>query len=190
MYDAVADDDCYPGTTVLRNLLNLRDQDALDQYELEVSTIRANSPLPSGRLGVRHYLAIHRHLFQDVYPWAGRIRTARISKGGSTFCYPEHIQGSLEQLFRGLRTDRFLVGTSQSAFAAKAAAFLAELNAIHPFREGNGRTQLSFLSVMAIRASHPLDLERIDPQAMLAAMIESFNGSPKTLEVNIASLLR
>lgn len=190
MYDAVADAYCHPGTTVLRNLLNLRDQDALDQYELEASAIRASSPLPAGRLGVRHYLAIHRHLFQDVYPWAGRIRTMRISKGGSTFCYPEHIRSSLERLFRGLRADRFHEATSAPVFATRAADFLAELNAIHPFREGNGRTQLSFLSVMAARAGHSLDLERLDPEAMLAAMIQSFGSAPTALEANIASLLR
>lgn len=61
-------------------------------------------------------------------------------------------------------------------FAQNAAHFLAEPNAIHPFREGNGRTQLTFLALLADRAGHPLDLDKLDPDVMLDAMVRSFNG--------------
>ena len=91
MYADVPDPYCYPGTTILINRLGFRDQAKLDAFEAEVTAERATQALPTGRLGYGHYRAIHRHLFQDVYAWAGKIRTVRISKEGSTFCYPEHI---------------------------------------------------------------------------------------------------
>lgn len=85
MYDAVADDYCYPGTTVLKNKLDLTDADELDAFEAEVSDARADEELPAGDLDFAHFKAVHGHLFQDVYDWAGKIRTVRMSKGGNPF---------------------------------------------------------------------------------------------------------
>lgn len=72
MYDAGADPYCYPGTTVLKNKPDLRAQAALDAFETASTAQRADEPLPSGRLSVTHYRALHHHLFQDVYAWAGK----------------------------------------------------------------------------------------------------------------------
>jgi cell filamentation protein len=80
-----------------------RDQAELDAFEAEITDQRASEPLPAGDLSSAHYLAVHRHLFQDVYSWAGELRTVRISKGGSMFCYPENIGGEMEKLFAGLK---------------------------------------------------------------------------------------
>jgi cell filamentation protein len=102
MYQAEADPYCYPGTAVLVNRLGLRDQTELDAFEAEITSQRATEPLPAGRLSYRHYRAIHRHLFQDVYPWAGKVRTLRMSKDGSTFCHPEHINREMRRLFADL----------------------------------------------------------------------------------------
>lgn len=95
----------------------------------------------------------------------------------------------MEQLFGWLRTKDYLRGLAKSMSAKEAAHFLAELNAIHPFREGNGRTQLSFLTMLAEVAGHPLDLERLDPQGILEATIESFSGNESGLAEQIALLL-
>jgi cell filamentation protein len=190
MYKAEADPYCYPETTVLINRLDLRDQADLSAFEAEITSQRAAEPLPAGRLGYRHYCAIHRHLFQDVYPWAGRIRTVRIAKQGNTFCYPEHIDREMRRLFARLTKQKHLQSLNVTAFAEKAAHFPAELNAIHPFREGNGRTQFSFLIIVAERAGHPLALERLDPQAMLNATIESFGADERPLVDIISALIR
>ena len=189
MYKAEADPYCYPGTTVLINLLGTPDQVKLDAFEAEMTADRATEPLPAGRFSYQHYCAIHRHLFQDVYPWAGKIRTVRIAKEGSAFCYPEHIDREMRQLFAELAKQRRLRGLDARTFAKKAAHLLAELNAIHPFREGNGRTQLSFLVALAEHAGHPMDLDRFDPQAMLRATIASFGGSEEPLETLIRKLI-
>jgi cell filamentation protein len=125
-----------------------------------------------------------------VYPWAGRFRTVPISKGGSMFCDPEHIPKAMRSLFVGLKADGFFAGLSEDQFARKAAYFLAELNAIHPFREGNGRTQLAFLTMLAEKAGHPIDLDRLEPAAILNAMIASFIGNGAPLAVLLRTLLQ
>lgn len=98
MYDAAADDYCYPGTTVLKNKLDLQDANELADFEAEVSDARAGEEVPSGDLDFRHFKAIHRHLFQDVYDWAGETRTVRMSKDSSMFCYPENIESKAKKL--------------------------------------------------------------------------------------------
>jgi cell filamentation protein len=189
MYDAVNDPYCYTGTTVLVNKLGIRDQAALDDFEAEITAQRATEPLPHGNLGYAHYRTIHRHLFQDVYVWAGKARTVRIAKGGNPFCFPENIANEMTKLFDGLKKANNLRGLNKKQFVRKAAHLLAEINAVHPFREGNGRTQLAFLTLLADKAKHPLALERMNPAAMLEAMIFSFEESDASLERLIESLL-
>ena len=118
MYDAVEDPYCYPGTTVLKNKLGLRTQEKLDAFEAEISTQRADEPLPTGKLTYPHYRAIHRHLFQDVYAWAGKIRTVRIAKGGSMFCFPESIDREMSKLFSTLAGAKQFKGTTPQDFAS------------------------------------------------------------------------
>jgi cell filamentation protein len=189
MYQSEPDPYCYPGTDILINRLNIRDQSALEAYEAEMTAERAMEPLPSGPLTCDYYLAIHRHLFQDVYEWAGKIRSIRISKGNSAFCYPEYIEHELAKLFEDLAADNELSGLDRTQFAGKAASFVAELNAIHPFREGNGRTQLSFLVELSERAGYPLNLDRLDPAAILSATIVSFSAGSRQLADTIYGLI-
>lgn len=189
MYDAVADDYCYPGTTVLKNKLDLRNAGELADFEAEVSDTRSDEEAPDGNLDFTHFKAIHRHLFQDVYDWAGEIRTVRMSKESSMFCYPENIESEAKKLFARLKQNEFLKGLSTEAFAEKSAHFLSDLNAIHAFREGNGRTQLSFFLLLADQAGHSIDLEEFDPDAFLAAMITSFGGDEAPLAAIIEELV-
>lgn len=188
MYEAVADPYCYSGASVLRNIPGIREQAALDAFETISTAQRAEEPLPGGRLSVSHYKAIHHHLFQDVYAWAGKFRTVRIGKGENAFCYPEHIAREMKSLFHDLKQRRHLQGLSRREFADGAAHFLATLNAIHPFREGNGRTQTTFVALLADRAEHPLNLERLVPDSFLAAMIESFQGNEEPLAQELHNL--
>ncbi len=189
MYQGDPDPYCYPGTTVLRNLLDLRTQDDLDAFEHEAALTRSDEPLPIGDLDVRHYQAIHHHLFQDVYAWAGAFRTVRISKGGSMFCYPEHIPAEMARLFKGLRRTFLVPALDADTFAVRTAAFLATLNAIHPFREGNGRTQLTCLAYLAHEAGHPLDFGRVAADRLLKALIQSFSGDETALCAVIVDLI-
>lgn len=187
-YDAFDDPYAYKGTSVLKNKLKTRDAAVLSAFEIEMTTMRAEEPLPTGRFGSAQYRAVHRHLFQDVYAWAGRYRTVRTAKSGNWFCFPEHISREMERAFGNLRRKALLTGLEFDHFCIGAAEFLAELNAIHPFREGNGRAQLSFLYLLARNAGHPLDFGFIHPEPFLDAMIASFGGDTDPLVRQIAEL--
>jgi cell filamentation protein len=188
-YDSFDDPYCYPGTSVLRNKLDLQDYEALEAFEHEAVSARGEESLPAGAFVPAHYCAIHHHLFQDVYEWAGQYRTVRTAKGGDMFCYPEYINGQMEALFPHLLGAPFHGDNDPNAFVSAAASFLADLNAIHPFREGNGRTQLTFLFLLGERAEIVLDMTKIRPVEMLSAMIASFNGTSAALEGEIARLV-
>ena len=189
MYDAATDPYTYENSTVLVNRLNLRSQPELDAFEAEISSARAEEPLPEGVLDFTHYKAVHHHLFQDVYDWAGQVRAVRISKGGNPFCFPENIEDQATKLFDDLRAADHLRNLDAQAFSAKAAHFLAELNAIHAFREGNGRSQLTFFALLADQAGHPLDLDKLEPEEMLAAMVASFDGDERKLATIVEGLI-
>jgi cell filamentation protein len=173
---------CYPGTTVLRNKAGLQDQKQLDAFELAMVITRSKESWPSGQLDAAHYLALHHHLFQDVYDWAGTIRSIRVGKDGSWFCFPEHIDSEMEKLFGWLAGEGHFRALSGAAFAEKAARFLSELNAIHPFREGNGRLQMSFLTLLADNAGLAFNIAALEPERAMQAMITSFKGRLGPLE--------
>ena len=188
-YGAGSDPYCYAGTSVLKNIPGIRDQADLDRFESAIVKQRSLEALPRGNLGVRHYRSIHRHLFQDVYRWAGRFRTVRTHKGTSTFCYPEQIADQMQRLFGGLKLADYFFRLSVHDFSLKAAEFLGTLNHVHPFREGNGRSQNAFLGLLATHAGHGLDFSRLNETAFLAAMIESFSGSETPLADQIRDLI-
>jgi cell filamentation protein len=188
MYDAIDDPYTYENSTVLVNKLDPRTQAELDAFEAEISGARAQEPLPEGGLDFSHYKAVHHHLFQDVYDWAGQVRAVRISKGGNPFCFPENIEDQATKLFDDLRANDYLRSLKTQVFSAKAAHFLAELNAIHAFREGNGRSQLTFFALLADHAGHPLDLDKLEAEDMLDAMIASFDGDERKLAAVIEAL--
>ena len=188
-YDAFDDPYAYPGTAVLKNILDLRDPDSLEAFEVEISTLRAEEPLPEGDFDAAHYCAVHHHLFQDVYEWAGQYRTVRTSKGGNMFCYPEHIRSQMNQLFGDLREQMHIASQNADEFITQIARLLGELNAIHPFREGNGRSQLAFVGLLGMAYGRPFDFERIDRTRFLPAMIASYFGKRAPLAAELTKLL-
>lgn len=175
-YQAQDDPACYLGTSNLRNIPDLRDYSELEVFELKMVALRSEEGLPIGKFDPKHYRAVHRHLFQDVYAWAGEYRTIRTGKGGNWFCYPEYIEKEMEALFERLRRSEFQTASDAELFIASVANFIADLNAIHPFREGNGRTQLMLIRLLGQSSGHLFRAEAIEADEFLVAMIESFNG--------------
>ncbi len=183
VYAAENDPLCYPGTNVLVNRLNIREQVLLDEYELAFFLTRSEEPFPTGNFDSTHYRALHRHLFQDVYSWAGTYRTIRIGKGGNWFCFPEYIDREMDRALNALRSKGYFRDLSLPEFRSAATGLLADLNAIHPFRDGNGRTQLSFLLLLTRSCGHSFHAEALDPHEVMHAMIESFSGRTRPLEL-------
>jgi cell filamentation protein len=152
---------------VLRNTLNLTDSALLETAIASLSHIRVaeleESPLP-GKFDIQHLRKIHHHIFQDVFPWAGDFREVTTSRTNSFgFPPPQFLIPSLETLFTALKTEKHLIGLTPDDFATRAGHYLGELNAIHPFREGNGRTQREFIRTLALHAGHKLSWRNLTP---------------------------
>lgn len=162
----------YSGTNVLRNLRDIRDAEKLNRFEAIATARRTieleNEPGP-GRFDTRHLQAIHCHIFQDVFAWAGEFRIVNISKSGDTFAFHEHIVSSLDKLSNELGRERHLTGADTERFANRGAYYLGELNAIHPFREGNGRAQREFIGQLAAAAGLLIHWTGISQDEMIEA---------------------
>jgi cell filamentation protein len=159
----------YPGTQTLRNRLGITDPQLLDHAERSLVTERLSQRVPRGSFDLAHLCAIHRHLFQDVYDWAGKLRTVEISKGQSQFQFRQYIPTGMADVHRRLTRAGFLKGLPANEFAREAATIIGDINYIHPFREGNGRTQAQYLQQLAEQAGHRLDFRLIDPASWIDA---------------------
>ena len=135
-----------------------------------------------GTFDLAHQQAIHHHLFQDVYEWAGQLRTVDISKGNSRFGNCGMIEGYLGQQLAKISGENFLIGLPPERFIERLAHYMGEINAAHPFREGNGRVQRAFCAQMAEQAGYFMDFNEVGREEMYAAMIASFHGDNKPLE--------
>jgi fido (protein-threonine AMPylation protein) len=164
----------YPDTDVLRNKENIRDEDELEKFEGTHSADRLLTLPHNLPITADGYREIHRYIFQDVYEWAGQDRTIDLCSGSILCSRPGFIDRDLDKCFEAINAEDDLRGLTADQFAARAAEHISELNAIHPFREGNGRTMRAFLGVLAEQAGHEIDLARIDPQAWNVASIEGF----------------
>jgi cell filamentation protein len=175
----VADPYVYPGTTVLRNLAGLRDAGMLAKREAQTSTLRLAQLTAIGLDGVydlRHLQEFHRFIFQDIYPWAGELRSTPLAKPGSMFALPEHVESYASETLRQLAGERHLGGLPRDQFADRLTHYFAEINAVHPFRDGNGRAQRAFLRQLALDAGHILAWEHLDSGALVYASQRSFKG--------------
>jgi cell filamentation protein, protein adenylyltransferase len=166
----------YPGTVVLRNRFDILDEDALEAAERRLSAERIRQGVPTGAFDLAHLRAVHRHLFQDIYDWAGELRTVEIAKEGHQFQFRRYIETGMADVHRRLVATRFLVGLGLPEFAAGAGEIIGDINYVHPFREGNGRAQLQYLRQLADRAGHPMDLTALDREAWMAASRDAHRG--------------
>ncbi len=168
----------YPETNVLRNLLEIRDRERLARVEMDASSQRLleleHDPTP-GRLDGAHFRAIHRYIFQDVYEWAGEFRTVNISRSDQYyFAFCDRIEPALFDTLGRLLEERHLAGLGVDGFCARAGYFLGEINAVHPFRDGNGRTQREFVRQLAARNGFALHWAGVTQEQMGAASKLSF----------------
>ena len=181
---------CYPPHhTVLKNKLGLRDADELDRIERRLVTQRTREGIPSGDFDLRHLQKIHHHLFQDIYSWAGEIRTVEISKGQSQFQFRQYIETGMANVHKRIVHQNFLQGLDSDEFAQKAGQIMSDVNFVHPFREGNGRTQLQYLGQLVQRARHQIDLKRIQPAQWMEASQVSNAGDHRLISQAIRSAL-
>lgn len=170
---------CYPGTSVLINKLNIRDEQVLAQVEADITKLRISqwelNP-PADTFEFNHYKAIHAHLFSDLYDWAGQIRTVDLSKKGTRFCSAAEIENRADLIFTRLYQLNFLKSMEYGVFVEELTDFYCSTNELHPFREGNGRTQRLFLSQLTANAGYTLNFSDIDGDLLMIATIQATQG--------------
>lgn len=171
--------DCYPDTTVLINKFDIRDEDELHRVEsVLVSTKFAawvKAP-KSETFDFDHYKAIHRFLFSDLYEWAGQVRTVNMSKKGTTFVAADQIEMQAALVFARLKECNYFRGLSRRDFIEEIVDFYCVTNMLHPFREGNGRTQRAFLTQLIRSAGYNINFTDTDTEFLMIATIQSANG--------------
>jgi cell filamentation protein len=180
-----------PVTGVLLNKLGLGTAAELEVAEREIThaaliLLRESPVQPSYDLA--HLRAIHQRIFGDIYEWAGEIRTVSIAKG-SLFCLPQYIETSAADIFRALRGENFLRGLGREAIIRRLADYLGEVNAVHPFREGNGRTQRAFFGQLARDAGFTLAWQHLDAARNIEASASAMHGDTEPMRKMLETLV-
>jgi cell filamentation protein, protein adenylyltransferase len=180
-----------PVTGVLYNRLKLRSAAALEAAEREIThaalILLDESPV-SPSYDLPHLREIHRRIFGDIYEWAGQIRTVAIAKG-AVFCLPQYVESSAAVIFRELHDEDCLRGLRHDMFVGRLAYYLGEVNALHPFREGNGRAQRAFFRQLARDAGFTLAWQHLDPVRNVEASAAIMRGDPEPMREMLRALI-
>ena len=176
VYTTVQSIYCYPDTDVLKNKLNIKDKDELKRAEEEYTAVKQYILLETpikGRFTKTQLMNIHRFLFEDIYPFAGHIRREQISKGSTMFYPPHLIDTELDKVFATIHKTDMMREMDRKAQIEHLSFIMSELNIIHPFREGNGRSIRELIRCMALHYGVTLDWSQVDRDTMLDAAVRS-----------------
>lgn len=184
-----ADRYVYPGTDVLINKYDCRDAEELKRIEYlttagNLAYLQMN-PV-EGAFDFEHLKKIHYIIFQDIYEWAGKVRTVDIGKQ-NLFCRAQFIYDYAETVFSGFYSSCDSLKNQRLLFVENLAARYADLNALHPFREGNGRSQREFTRELCMKCGYVFDLTKTTHNQMLSASIKSFNHADNSELIDIFS---
>lgn len=180
-----------PATGVLHNRLGITDYARLREAEAaltKVAIVRLALEAVPGHYDLAHLQAFHRRIFGKIYPWAGEIRTVAIAKT-DLFCLPQYIASYAADVFGGLAEEKHLRGLARAAFVDRLTHYYAEVNAVHPFREGNGRSQRAFFGQLAREAGWPLDWSTLDAERNTAASVAALRGDNAPLRLLLDELV-
>lgn len=183
---------CYPDSDVLVNKLDIRDPNKLQIFERKLTMLRLleliDKPI-EGKFDLKHLQAIHAYIFQDVYDWAGKLRTVDIAKG-NTFCNVRFISSQADAIFSKLKEEYYLAGLEEYMFTKRLAYYFSEINALHPFREGNGRSQREFIRSLALKNGYLIYFEKASKEEMLIASKKSFMRDYEDMEKIMAKCIK
>lgn len=176
---------CYEGTSCLINKLNIRDEEKLNFVESQI-TIHKTAELANienfGNFDFLHYKAIHKYLFNELYDWAGEIRTVNMSKKGTNFVDINDIESVASACFKRLKDNNYYKNQNFSDFIDDIVDFYCTTNMLHPFREGNGRTQRVFISQLIQLNGYSINFDKIDTDELMMATIAAANGITDNLK--------
>jgi cell filamentation protein len=181
-----------PKTGILRNLANITDQDVLLFIESGAVTKRIQELYenPVKIKGIESLFAIHRHLFQDIYSWAGKKRNVEISKDGKQFFPTTHFENAYRFIDTLISDYKNIRKNNKRQLAEKLAEILDSVNYLHPFREGNGRAQREFLRSLALEKGLTLNINPPDDRRIYDQYMQgTINSDLKTLTELIIELI-
>ena len=157
-----------PKTGILKNLQGITDPDVLLFVESGAVTKRLqelyNNPIKIK--GIENLFDIHKHLFQDLYIWAGKKRVVEISKDGKQFFPTTHFDNASSYINSLIADYKKIRKNRRKELAEKLAEILDNVNYFHPFREGNGRAQREFLRLLALEKGLTLNLNPPDNKSV------------------------
>ena len=168
-----------PETGILRNLFGAADMKILDQIEAEITVAviaTLNEHPILGSFDLEHLQAIHKRLFDNIYDWAGKLRTVEMAKDNTRFAPIEYLMQAAKNLFNELRSEKYLDNLDDKKYVTRFAHYYSEVNILHPFREGNGRTERVFFSLIAQRSGRHVSWDLLDPDEAIQASIAAYNG--------------
>jgi cell filamentation protein len=179
-----------PDSGVLLNRAGITDPERLRVVEAAISVqalYALHDELLPGSYDLDHLCAFHDRIFGRLYPWAGQIRTVAIAKT-DLFCLPQHIAPYAQDVFLHLALEKHLRGLPRQSFVDRLTHYLAEVNAIHPFREGNGRTQRAFFGQLSREAGWSVDWSDLDPEENVQASVAALRGDNEPLRAMLDRL--
>ena len=171
--------------SVLENKLGILDPEEMKRIEAEIVPLRITEFIadpPEGEMDYAYLCMVHERIFGDLYPMAGKTREVDIAKGSSAFCYVQFIGDEQKRIFRQMHRRFSQTPLDRSEFVRHMAWLGAELNALHPFREGNGRAIRTFMVVLALRSGYHLDYSAVSEELRMNADIAAFSGNMRALE--------
>jgi cell filamentation protein len=181
-----------PKTGILRNLAGITDPDVLLFFESAAVAKRIQElyEKPIKIKGADSLLSIHKHLFQDVYSWAGEKRKVEINKAGKQFFPTTHFDNAFRFIDTLISEYKSISNENKLQIAEKLAEILDNVNYLHPFREGNGRTQREFLRLLALEKGLTLNLNPPDNKNVYDQYMQgTINSDVKTLTKLILELI-
>lgn len=170
---------------VLKNRLNIKDTEALNLFEADVTKVLIRKviieePVPN-QFDANYLKLLHHTLFSKIYDWAGEFRTIGIAKGSTFFLDPKQIESELDKLFLELSKQKKNFINDKEQFSQYVGEMLIKLNHIHPFREGNGRTQRLFVSKLGQYANIDINWQTVSNEAMKSACIDGIEGNTRKM---------
>ncbi len=184
---------CYEGTTCLINKFGIKDDKQLSLIEGQITFAKGSklerTPI-QGNFDFEHYKAIHKYLFREIYEWAGEVRTVDMSKKGTAFAKCSEIKELADACFKRLKAENYFIGKPFNEYIDCIVDFYCVTNMLHPFREGNGRTQRIFLSQLIRYAGYEIDFSNMNADDLMSATIQAANGVDVYLKGIFAKAIR
>ena len=167
---------CYPGSTVLRNKLDIRDEPTLGEAEQQLSAIAAsNVEFTPPPYSLAYLQNIHRALFADLFKWAGQLRTVGMAKQDTRFCQPEYMEKEANKIFARMAAANWFEGMGRAELIVAVADAYSDINVVHPFREGNGRAQRILFEHLIMNAGFEISWWGIEKDEWISANIAAYN---------------